>query len=169
MLAIAIGAGAVTVAVAQSLAAVEDNKISPDEQRLMMVVLITMRMALLLLFATHAFFTAKLYMVFSSDLNYFLPFMNQQSVLWTLIAVLFITFVFIDKAIISRQIGVAAMVPTWYALIFITAWPETVSVQVDNFVFAFTIFAVLAVFIIQRSHLYTVRTQAIPRKKSLNK
>ncbi len=166
-LAVAIGAGAATVVVAQSLAAAKDNVVSKDEQRLLMVVMMIMRLAWLLLFATHAWFVAQLYFLYGLELQTLPIFMNQQALIWMLLAVLFITIVFIDRMVITRQVGAAVMLATWYALVFIFAWPLSMSVHIQNFVFAYFIFVTLTVLIVKKSHLFTVDTQAIPRKKEL--
>lgn len=164
LLAIAIGAGASTVAIAQSLAAARDNKISKDEQDLLQVVMIVIRAAVLLLFLSQAWFTAIYFNEYNIQGNYNIAFSNIQSLTWLLLAVLFVCFVFIDRGIISRKIGVAVQISTWYSLIFVWAWPSAFPIQIDSFVFAYTLFATASVFIVDKFHLFTIGTQDIPRK-----
>ena len=162
-IAVAIGAGATTVLTAQSLAAAKDGTVSADEQRLLMVIMVVMRVAILLFFLAHALFTAIIYSIYGADIYLFQTFMDIQSLTWSLIALLFIIFVFIDKRIITRQVGVTISLTAWYALVFLLAWPDGLSVQLSNFVFAYTIFVATAVVLVQRSHLFTGHTHTIPR------
>jgi len=159
LLAVAIGAGAATVMIAQSLAASEDKVISKDEDRLLRVVALTARAGLLLLIIFQTCITALSLKTVLYAGEYVIALRSVDVLTWSLIAVLFVTVVFIDYHIITRRIGAALQIATWYSLVFVTAWPFTVPLQIDSFVFAYLFFAITSVFIIERSHLFTRNTQ----------
>ena len=161
LIAISIGAGASTVLVAQSLVTIKDNTVSKDEQNLLAIVMLLLRMAILLLFITQAWFTAFVYIDTSINLSIF---MSVNTLTWTLLGVLFITFVFIDYAIINRQMGVSIQIATWYALIFIWGGPILVPLSIDTFLLAYIIFTLLAVFLIKKAHFYVSSAQFLHRK-----
>lgn len=164
LLAIAIGAGTATVILAQSIAAFADKKISKDEQRLLMVNMIVLRVAVLLLFISHAGFFTLSHTLFGSSFDGYEAFQNVQSLTWLLTAVLFGTFIFLDQGVISRKIGSVIQLSTWYALVFVWAWPAADPIQIDSFVFAYVLFTLICLMIVKNNDLYTFNTQISAKK-----
>jgi hypothetical protein len=159
--AISIGAGATTVLIAQSFVVTKDHKVTKDEQNLLGIVMLLIRMSILLLFLSHAWLTAVVY----TSQNIYIPFstgVNTAS--WSLLGILFVTFVFIDYAIISRQTGVSVLVSTWYSLIFLWEWPLLVTFNLDAFMMTYTIFTSVSVFIIWWAHKLLSNAQFLPTK-----
>ena len=155
LLAVAIGTGATTVLVAQSLAAAKDNKISKDEQNLLGIVMLIIRMSILMLFLAQAWLTAVVY----TGLNINLAILTSVNTLtWMLLGVLFITFVFIDYGIIDRQLGISVQLSTWFTLVFAWAWPILMPLSLDAFLLSYILFTFLAVFFIKKSHQLEVHS-----------
>ena len=161
LLAVAIGTGATTVLVAQSLAAAKDNKISKDEQNLLGIVMLIIRMSILMLFLAQAWLTAVVY----TGLNINLAILTSVNTLtWMLLGVLFITFVFIDYGIIDRQLGISVQLSTWFTLVFAWAWPILMPLSLDAFLLSYILFTFLAVFFIKISHQLVGSAQFLHRK-----
>ena len=161
LLAVAIGTGATTVLVAQSLAAAKDNKISKDEQNLLGIVMLIIRMSILMLFLAQAWLTAVVY----TGLNINLAILTSVNTLtWMLLGVLFITFVFIDYGIIDRQLGISVQLSTWFTLVFAWAWPILMPLSLDAFLLSYILFTFLAVFFIKKSHQLVGSAQFLHRK-----
>ena len=161
LLAVAIGTGATTVLVAQSLAAAKDNKISKDEQNLLGIVMLIIRRSILMLFLAQAWLTAVVY----TGLNINLAILTSVNTLtWMLLGVLFITFVFIDYGIIDRQLGISVQLSTWFTLVFAWAWPILMPLSLDAFLLSYILFTFLAVFFIKKSHQLVGSAQFLHRK-----
>jgi len=165
MVGVAIGVGTTTILLAQSLAAAQDNKITKDEQNLLYVVMVVSRAGILLLFLAQSAISAYYYGVYGVQEFYTYFYTTPHSLTWMFISILFTTYVFIDYKVISRMTGVAILLSAWYALIFVLAWPMSTPIQVDSFVLAYLIFAIATYYCIKTSHLFTVSSSFIPKKK----
>ncbi len=161
LIAISIGAGASTVLVAQSLVAVRDNKVTADEQNLLGIVMLLIRMAIVLLFLTQAWLTAIVYTSLNINLTIFAA---VNTLTWALLGVLFIAFVFIDYGIINRQMGVSIQISTWYSLVFIWGWPLLMPLSLEAFLLAYIIFSFASVFLIRFAHSWVRNAQFLHRK-----
>ena len=161
LIAISIGAGASTVLVAQSLVAVKDRKITTDEQNLLGVVMLIIRMAILLLFLNQAWLTAIVYTNVNNNLT---SFTAVNTLTWALLGVLFIVFVFIDYGIINRQLGVSVQLSTWYSLVFIWGWPLLIPLSLEAFLLTYIIFTFISIFLIKSAHSLVNSTHFLHRK-----
>lgn len=161
LIAISIGAGASTVLVAQSLIAVKDNKVTPDEQNLLGVVMLLIRLAILLLFLTQSWLTAIVYTNLEINLSIFSA---VNTLTWALLGILFIAFVFIDYGVINRQLGVSIQLSTWYSLVFVWGWPLLVPLSLEAFLLTYIIFTFLTVFLVKSAHSFVGSAQFLHRK-----
>ena len=115
-IAISLGMGSSTLAITNFFVAIADGKIDPTERKMMGVVYVFLRIAMLLILAT------TLVLI---GINYFwlaqaapLAFLPDQS---TLIAVLFLNSWLMTKRLMSSKFGPAIQASTWYTLGIITA------------------------------------------------
>lgn len=165
-LAIAIGAGAATVVIAQTIAASTDNKISKEEHHLITVVMLVARVAILLLFIAQSLYTALFFGGESHTALGTILSENGNTLTWFVLGVLFGNFVFIDYRVISRKIGAAVQIASWYSLVLVWSWPLSLPIQVDAFIFTYLLFVATSVLIVAKSPLFKVRTQAIPSSEA---
>lgn len=116
-IAISLGVGASTLAIANFFVAIKDGNISPEERSLMGVVYIALRVAMgLILFTT---LVLGLYHVSQHGLaDYLTPY---KEAVWTLLAVLYLNAVLMTKHLISSTFGPAIQASSWYTLGVVTA------------------------------------------------
>jgi len=110
-IAVSLGVGCSTVAVAQFFVAIADGKIDEVERRMMGMVYILLRVAMgLILLATLAQSTI-LYSVIG--LRYINPFTVG---IWTVIAVLFVNAILMTMRIMPSKFGPGIQAGSWYTL-----------------------------------------------------
>lgn len=111
--AISLGMGASTLAIINFFVAIADGKIEPDERKMMGVVYVVLRIAMLLILLTFMLLLALQYTTYGqATVN--LP----QAVL---IAVLFGNATLMTKRIMPSKVGPALQAGTWYTLGILTA------------------------------------------------
>jgi hypothetical protein len=107
--AVTLGVGASTLAIAGFLTAIADGNFEQGERRIMGVVYISLRVAMITIFlATVA--------IWFMDPNYFGDFTMP---LWIMTAILFVNALFMTKHWISPKLGPAIQAGTWYTLGFL--------------------------------------------------
>jgi hypothetical protein len=111
--AIALGMGASTLAIANFFVAIADGTIDPSERKMMGVVYIVLRVAMMLILTTFVLLLTLDYL--SGN-----PVMLNLAQL-TLIAVLFINAALMTKRIMPSTVGPALQASTWYTLGILTA------------------------------------------------
>ena len=107
--AITLGVGASTIAVAGFLTALADGTFDPSERRIMGVVYISLRVAMVTILVTSA-------LIFFMRPDYFGAFTMPM---WIMTAVLFINAILMTKHWISPKFGPAIQAATWYTLGFL--------------------------------------------------
>jgi hypothetical protein len=107
--AIALGLGSSSVVIASFLAAVSDNKIDPSERRLLGVIYITLRVAMVSI--------ALMLTYISLVRPELLP---SLLFLWVMVAVLYLNAVLMTLHVVPTQLGPALQAATWYTLAFVT-------------------------------------------------
>ncbi len=110
-LAISLGVGSSTIAIASFFVAISDGSIEPTERKLLGVVYTVLRVGMVLALLTTIFLAVM--HITSTDLPYITPF---TSALWTLIGVLFANAILMTKHIMPSNIGPAVQAGTWYTL-----------------------------------------------------
>ncbi len=114
--AISLGVGCSTVAIVNFFVAISDGKIDEQERKMMGVVYILLRVAMVLILTTTFLITFLMFSSVSSQ--YLSPFVYGT---WTLIGVLFFNAVLMTKRIMPSNIGPALQAATWYTLGVLTA------------------------------------------------
>lgn len=107
---ISLGVGSSTLAIANFFVAIADGGISPDERRMMGVVYIVLRIAMILILITTLCLLAAQY---NAGTLYFGPFFIAQL---TVIAVLFINAMLMTAHIVPSNFGPAIQAGNWYTL-----------------------------------------------------
>ncbi len=110
-LAISLGVGSSTLAVINFFVAIADGTIDVQERKLMGVVYIVLRVAMILILVLAAFI--GLLSFADGGMLYFSPFILGM---WTLIAMLFLNAFLMTKHIMPSNIGPALQASTWYTL-----------------------------------------------------
>ncbi|MCA9367270.1 hypothetical protein KC887_03335 [Candidatus Kaiserbacteria bacterium] len=105
---ICLGVGASTLAISSFLAALYDNQIDPSERRMLGVIYVTLRVAMVSIFITTALIAWFGPQFFGTYMHY----------LWVLIAVLFVNATAMTKHWIPSKFGPAIQAATWYTLGF---------------------------------------------------
>lgn len=108
-MAISLGVGSSTLAIINFFVAIADGTIEPQERKLMGVVYIVLRVAMIAILLTTGLLA--LIHITNTDIPYFTPF---ATALWTLIAVLFGNAILMTKHIMPSNIGPALQASTWY-------------------------------------------------------
>ncbi len=110
-LGISLGVGCSTVAITSFFAAIADGEISKDERRMLGVVYILLRVAMVTILVSLIILAL---LGFTSVFAYhFTPFVVSQ---WIIVAVLFINAVLMTKHIMPSNIGPAIQAGSWYTL-----------------------------------------------------
>lgn len=109
--AISLGVGCSTVAIVNFFVAISDGKIDEQERKMMGVVYILLRVAMVLILTST--FVLTLLMFTPSSNQYMSSFVYG---VWTLVGVLFLNAVLMTKRIIPSNIGPALQASTWYTL-----------------------------------------------------
>ncbi len=110
-MAISLGVGSSTLAIINFFVAIADGTIDTQERKLMGVVYIVLRVAMILILILAAFIGLLSYA--DAGMFYFSPFIVGM---WTLIAVLYVNAYLMTKHIMPSNIGPALQASTWYTL-----------------------------------------------------
>jgi hypothetical protein len=108
--AISLGVGSSTLAISNFFVAIADGNISPDERRMMGVVYIVLRVAMILILVTTLCLLAAQY---TAGTFYFFPYNVAQL---TVIAVLFINAMLMTAHLVPSNFGPAIQAGNWYTL-----------------------------------------------------
>ncbi len=122
--------GASTLAIINFFVAIADGTIDPQERKLMGVVYIVLRVAMVLILITTL--ALALIHITLTDLPYFTPFTLS---IWTLIVVLYANAVLMTKHIMPSKVGPALQAATWYTLGIVLSL-----VSIGLFAFTYTTF-----------------------------
>jgi hypothetical protein len=115
-MAISLGVGSSTLAIINFFVAISDGTIDPQERKLMGVVYIVLRVAMVAILVT----TGILALLHITTLN--TPYLTSYTAaFWTLLIVLFVNAVLMTKHIMPSNIGPALQASTWYTLGILTA------------------------------------------------
>ncbi len=117
-IAIALGVGSSTLAISNFFVAIADGRITEDERKMMGVVYIVLRVAMLVILITTTIITLSQFALYGGIV---VPFM---SAVWTLIAVLFVNAVLMTYHKIPTTIGPALQASSWYTLGILMALTE---------------------------------------------
>jgi len=115
-MAISLGVGSSTLAIINFFVAIADGTIDPQERKLMGVVYVVLRVAMVVILLTTLALTAM--RIVAGITPYFTPFVVAA---WTLTAVLYINAVLMTKHIMPSNVGPALQASTWYTFGVITA------------------------------------------------
>jgi len=107
--AIALGVGSSTIAIAGFLTAIGDGTFDPSERRIMGVVYLSLRIAMISIVIISA-------LIWLMDANFFGTFTMPM---WVMTAILFVNAYLMTKHWISPKIGPAIQAGTWYTLGFV--------------------------------------------------
>lgn len=110
-IAVGLGVGCSTVAITQFFAAISDGKIDEGERRVMGVVYIILRVAMVLILLSTLVQAGLLYSVIGD--NYIAPF---SAGIWLIILVLFANAVAMTKHWIPSTFGPGIQAGSWYSL-----------------------------------------------------
>lgn len=108
-IAISLGVGCSTLAITNFFVAIADGKIDENERKMMGVVYIVLRVAMILILTTTTVLSMYAYATPGS-------FTTVTAAIWTLVAVLFGNAVLMTKHIMPSNIGPALQAGTWYTL-----------------------------------------------------
>jgi len=103
---VSLGIGASTLAVAIFLNAMDDGTVDTSERRLLGVVYITLRTAMVLILLSSVYIAFQAPSIFA----------ERALFTWILIAVLFVNAVIMTKHLLSMKIAPAIQAGTWYTL-----------------------------------------------------
>jgi hypothetical protein len=110
-IAISLGVGCSTVAITSFFVSIADGTISPEERKMLGVVYVLLRVAMVIILITTALLAL---MHFSSGFtHHFTPFVISR---WALIFVLFANAVLMTKRIMPSNFGPAIQAGSWYTL-----------------------------------------------------
>jgi len=108
---VSLGVGSSTLAICNFFVAIADGEIDLSERRLMGVVYITLRVAMVLILVTTLALTVANYL--GQGTSYLTPFIVG---FWILISVLYINAVLMTKHIMPSSVGPALQASTWYTM-----------------------------------------------------
>jgi hypothetical protein len=109
--AVSLGVGSSTLAITNFFVAIADGQIDENERRMMGVVYVVLRIAMVLILLTTSVLTAIGYSV--HGMEYFTPLVVG---FWVLIAVLFGNATLMTKHIMPSTIGPALQASAWYTM-----------------------------------------------------
>ena len=139
--AISLGVGSSTLAITSFLVALNDKKIDASERRMLGVIYILLRVAMIMILVTTLFIVWQRPTLFG----------NQTQFLYTLIAILYLNAFCMTKHWISMKIGPALQAATWYTLGFIVTIHmfALYTITISNFIALYLIDIVIAVAVLQ--------------------
>jgi hypothetical protein len=138
---ISLGVGSSTLAISNFFVAIADGKISPDERKMMGIVYVVLRIAMVVILITTAILTTFGYYSFSSTnvAPYGIAF-------FVLIGVLYINAILMTKRIMPSTLGPSLQASTWYTMGVLNALLPLglVSFSLTHFLLGYTAVIVLA-------------------------
>jgi len=108
---VSLGVGSSTLAITNFFVAIADGKIDESERRIMGVVYIVLRVAMVLILITTGILSTIGYSLYGTD--YFSPFVVG---FWVLIIVLFINAILMTTHIMPSTVGPALQASSWYTM-----------------------------------------------------
>lgn len=114
--AISLGVGCSTLAILHFFAAIADGTIDASERRMMGVVYVVLRVAMVLILLTTFILSAITYFETGT-----IPLTTFAVSLWILISVLYVNAVLMTLHIVPSTIGPAIQASTWYTMGVVTA------------------------------------------------
>lgn len=106
-----LGVGSSTLAIANFFVAIADGMIDPEERKMMGVVYIVLRVAMVLLFITLTLLTG--YNTYHLGAAAFTPLLFAQ---WTILAVLYLNAILMTLRIMPSTFGPSLQAGSWYTL-----------------------------------------------------
>lgn len=110
-MAVSLGVGGSTLAIINFFAAIADGKIDETERRMMGVVYVVLRIAMVAILITSLLLGAFAYAEVGAAV-----FTTYVGALWTLVAILYINALLMTLHIVPSTIGPALQASTWYSL-----------------------------------------------------
>lgn len=137
--AISLGVGASTIVIASFMVALSDGKIDVSERRMLGVIYITLRVAMVSILAMLMYISLVVPSLFSTLLF-----------LWPLVGVLYVNAILMTKHWISPKFGPAIQAATWYTLGFVTVIDTfgLYEVSVNFFLMLYAVDFVTALFLV---------------------
>jgi hypothetical protein len=108
---VSLGVGSSTLAITNFFVALSDGKIDDSERRMMGIVYIVLRIAMVLILTTTATLTLTQYMIYGS--TYFTPFVVG---FWILIVVLFMNALLMTLHLMPSTVGPSLQAASWYTM-----------------------------------------------------
>ncbi|MBP9843164.1 MAG: hypothetical protein KBC62_04125 [Candidatus Pacebacteria bacterium] len=141
---ISLGVGSSTLAIANFFVAISDGGISPDERRMMGVVYIVLRVAMILILLTTLCLLAAQY---SAGTLFLVPFNIAQL---SVIGVLFVNAMLMTAHIVPSNFGPAIQAGNWYTLGTLAALTSLslTTFTLGHFFLAYVTWIVLAISIV---------------------
>lgn len=142
---ISLGVGGSTIVLALYLGALKnDGKIDKSEGRMLGIVYIALRVAMVLIFLSHLLLNIPMFLEggvqgLMSPLNF---------VQWILLAILYVNAIIMTMHIMPDKYGPGIQVSTWMTLGIITTLASHVMIEMPLFVGAYIIFTIFAIWLI---------------------
>lgn len=142
---IALGVGGSTIAIALYLASLSnDGIVDESERRLLGIVYIVLRVAMVLIFVTHVVLNIPVFI--ESGVSALLSPANFAQ--WLLLAVLYVNAILMTMHIMPDKYGPGIQAATWYSFGIITSLSAFVLLEVPIFIGAYIIFTIFAIWLI---------------------
>ena len=143
---ISLGVGGSTIAIALYLGSLSnDGKIDKSERRMLGMVYVVLRLAMILIFITHLVTNIPLYI--SGGVEALVNPINF--IQWLVLFVLYVNALLMTSHIMPDTYGPGIQVTTWYALGIITALSGLyVNIDVSIFIMTYIVFAIFAIWLI---------------------
>ena len=151
---ISLGVGCSTLAIINFFAAIADGTIDETERRMMGVVYVVLRIAMVLILITT--FTLGLLAYIETGTIQFTVYM---AALWTLIAILYTNALLMTRHVVPSTIGPAAQASAWYSLgILLALLPHgLINFSYWQFLLTYICFFVLAISLVNGMMAYLKR------------
>lgn len=160
-IAISLGVGSSTLAISNFFVAIADGTISPDERKMMGVVYVVLRIAMVLILLTTTVLAVTGY--YSFALNSLAPY---GMAFFILIAVLYTNAILMTKRIMPSTLGPSLQASSWYTMGVLSALLPLglVSFTLLNFILAYITAIVLATAVVNglMAHFKKRREAATP-------
>ncbi len=141
---ISIAIGATTVLLAQWIAANADDVVSRDEKRLLSIVRMVTRLGFFLTLFTHV----ALHFIYAGiQVN---PYNLANDLVLVFLAIIFISINLYNYRVISDLHHISILTTTWYAILIVLLTSSVISIDPMSFLFAYILFNIFAVYLIDR-------------------
>lgn len=159
-LAIGLGVGSSTLAIINFFVAIWDGKIDPNERKMMGIVYIVLRVAMVVILLASTTTTLLMYITDK-------PFETYHAVEWTLLFILFTNSILMTKHLLPSAFGPAIQSSAWYSLgifatIYLIGWNFT---YIQFSIFYLTLFFI-AVSVINLTMIYSKNLQKESAKRA---